>query len=300
MITHIKKASVMIADICGSTALYEQVGDVLAHKIIEKAFDSMVREIPAYQGTLINMVGDEILSIYPDAELALNCAAAMQNAVKNASFKNNKTLQVRIGVHYGDVILENGGAFGDTVNVTSRVAAIAWANQITTTEAVVSQLPAYLKEKTNKFMNADLKGKLNTYDIFLMNWEQNDATNTFFNNSLFSRTAPTTGKLSIFYKDQCITIDQQNKIVTLGRSEACDIVIHNNFASRQHGHCEWRYGKFILVDHSINGTYVSMGGNKVIRLLREEAILLNSGFISLGQNNFEDFNEVLEFHVTSQ
>ncbi|WP_174624647.1 adenylate/guanylate cyclase domain-containing protein [Candidatus Methylobacter favarea] len=292
-----KKLAVLIADICGSTALYENIGDGPARQLIEKGIATMVGEIAAYQGLLINTIGDQILCTFPHPEAALQAACAMQNAVKNSKFEEGHVLQIRIGLHYGDVILENNAAFGDTVNVTARVAAIARANQIMTTKAVFAALPPDLKEKTHQFMSADLKGKLNPYDIFLVVWEQDDLLTTCFNIPAPRRTQVNKDELALFYCGQFVRVNNERKMVTMGRGDNCDIIVHNNYASRQHVHCEWRFGKFFIVDHSINGTYIRFSDNTVISLIRQEMILQGSGAISLGHDNFDISTELVEFLI---
>lgn len=291
------KAAVLIADICGSTALYEHIGDILARQLIERAFESMVSEIPVYQGTLIDAVGDEILCTYANPELALNCACAMQKAIKKCAFEGNETLRIRIGVHYGDVFLRKGAVFGDIVNITARVAAIAKANQIMTTQAVFNELPPNLKEKTHKFMCTGLKGKSSPFDIFLVTWEPDDLSGTCYNTPLPNKLLETAYELSFFYNGQSVKVNKEKKIVTLGRSESCDIYVHSTYTSREHAYCEWRFGKLVLVDHSINGTFIRFNDGKEITLLREEVILYDSGTISLGRDNFEIDSELIEFHT---
>jgi adenylate cyclase len=298
MLKPMKKLAVLIADICGSTALYENIGDDPARQLIERGIATMVGEISAYQGSLINTIGDQIMCTFPNPEAALHAACAMQNAVKNSKFEDDYALQIRIGLHYGDVILENNAAFGDTVNVTARVAAIARANQIMTTQAVFNALPQDLKEKTHQFMSADLKGKLNPYDIFLVLWEQDDMLTTCFNIPVPRKTQVNTDELSLFYCGQFVRFNKEHKIVTIGRGDKCDIIVHNNYASRQHVHFELRFGKFFIVDHSINGTYIRFSDNNVISLIRQEMILQGSGAISLGHDNFEISSELVEFLIT--
>ncbi len=294
----IKKLAVLIADICSSTELYEKIGDDPARQRIEKGIATMIGEISAYQGMLVNAIGDQILCTFPNSELALLAACAMQNAVKSCTFDDNYKLQIRIGLHYGDVILGDEAAFGDAINVTARVAAIANANQIMTTQAVFNALPPAWKEKTFQFMSAGLKGKMNPYDIYFVLWEEDDMLATCFNTPAPRKTQANTDELSLFYCGQIFRVNQKHKIVTMGREDKCDIIIKNQYTSRRHLHCELRSDKFYIADHSINGTYVRFSEDKIIRLVREEMILQGSGVISLGHDNFEIPSELVEFLIT--
>lgn len=85
----------------------------------------------------------------------------------------------------------------------------------------------------------------------------------------------------------------------MGRGEICDIVVQNNFASRQHARIELRFGKFVLVDQSTNGTYTRSSDGNVARIAREEMILQGSGSISMGRPYTENPVDLIEFAITS-
>ena len=294
----IKKLAVLIGDICGSTALYENIGDNPARQIIEKGIATMIGPVSTYQGTLINAVGDQILCTFPSPEKALLAACSMQSAVRNFKFENDYRLQIRIGLHYGNVILQDDAAYGDAINVTSRVAAIANASQIMTTQAIYSALPPSLKEQTIPFLKAGLRGKLTTYDIYFVHWENDDVSSvTRFNVPNPLKEPVKTDELTLFYCGKTLKVNNHRKIVTIGRESKSDIVISNPYASRQHLHCELRAYKIYIVDHSINGTYIRFNENKVVHLLHEELNLQGSGAISLGHNNFDSPNNFIEFVI---
>ncbi|MFA5985276.1 MAG: adenylate/guanylate cyclase domain-containing protein [Methylococcaceae bacterium] len=293
-----KQIALLIADICGSTALYESIGDNPARLCIQKALATMVGEVTSYDGKLVNAIGDQIMCAFPDPKLALDAACAMQNAIKSCTYGAGYSLKIRIGVHYGEVILGDDVAFGDTVNVTARIAAIASANQITTSRAVYNALPKELKEKTLKFMQAHLKGKVNPFDIYLVLWEQEEGLATCFNIPP-SRALGNADELSLLYCGSSVKINKTNKVASVGRNHTCDIIVRSIYASRQHFRCEYRLGKFFLVDQSINGTYICLSDKTIITLVREEMILKGTGAISLGHNAFDTPTEVVEFSVLS-
>jgi class 3 adenylate cyclase len=169
---HSKKLAVLFADICGSTSLYDNLGDDLARHFTANCIKTMVGEIPSHKGTLIKTIGDEIMCTFPTPELALGAACAMQNAVKSSGENSKQPLSIRIGFHYGVVICEANDVFGDTVNVAARVAGVAKADQILTTSAVYEKLPVELKNQTRQFTNVNLKGKQEQCEIYWVVWKE--------------------------------------------------------------------------------------------------------------------------------
>ncbi len=294
---HIEKLAVLFADICGSTALYDSLGDDLARRLISRCISTMTSEIPVYQGTLIKTIGDEIMCTFPSAEAALHAACAMQRTVGNDRPMDGRQMHIRIGFHYGDVIIESGNIFGDTVNVAARVAAITRASQIMTTLAVVNALPPDLQGKTRQVMRAEFKGKQEQLDISIVVWEQDDMLSTRIGIPAFRKSPDNNNELILRYREQSLKVNKERRGVVLGRGEICDIILQNDFASRQHVRIELRFGKFVIADQSTNGTYIRFSDGNVVRIAREEIILQGSGSISLGQSYSENPGELVEFSI---
>jgi len=208
-------------------------------------------------------------------------------------------MHIRIGFNYGEVISESGDVFGDTVNVAARVAAITRASQIMTTQAAVSALPPDLREKTRQIMRAEFKGKQEHQDISIVIWEMDDMLSTRIGTPIFRKSPDNINEMTLRYREQPLKINKERRSVVLGRGDACDIIVMNGFASRQHMRIELRFGKFILADQSTNGTYIRFNDGNVVRLVREELILRGSGSISLGQPYSENPADLVEFSVAA-
>jgi class 3 adenylate cyclase len=297
---HTAKLAILFADICGSTKLYDQLGDELARRLVASCIACMVAELAANQGTLIKTIGDEIMCTFPSAEQGLWAASAMQCAVKKSTFEGGVALHIRIGFHYGEVICEEGDVFGDTVNVAARVAGAARANQIMTTQSVVNALPLKLQAQTHQIMSAEFKGKDEQYLIYLVSWgkEDEDEQNTsFLHAPVVRNNMSTANELVLRYGNKQLVVNKNCNSVIFGRADDCDVVVQNSYVSRQHARFEHRFGKFVVVDQSTNGTFIRPDNGSVIRITREEMILQGKGFISLGLDNFDDPSNLIEFSL---
>jgi adenylate cyclase len=288
--------AVLFADISGSTALYDKLGNELALQLVTRTLDILTREMELRQGKLIKTIGDEIMCIFPDATLAVEAARAMQSAIEQQRPGGAEhPIYVRIGLHYGEAILEGGDVFGDTVNIAARVTAITRARQIMTTQAVVIRLPEKLHAQTRPVMRTEFHGKMEATDVFQIAWEQEDTTRTRVGMSAFRKPAGTRNELVLRYHQQVITLNEQKKSIILGRGDDCDLVIRDNLASRQHARIEYNFGKFLLIDHSANGTYIRFSDNQVILVSHQQIVLHGAGTLSLGQPFSESPAEVIEY-----
>lgn len=299
MSQHVEKLAVMFADICGSTALYEELGDDTARRLISECITLLNNAITGRKGTLIKTIGDEVMCSFPTVEDAFHASCAMQNSIKNDRSSSSKPMYIRVGFHYGDVILEAGDVFGDTVNTAARVASITRAGQIMTTTAVGDVLPPELKEKTRHIMRTELKGKQEQIDIYIVIWEQDDMMSTRIIAPAIRKTANTNDELTLNYCGQSFKINRERRSIMLGRGDNCDIIVLNNLASRQHVRADWRGGKIVIIDQSSNGTYVRFDDGKVVQITREEMILHGKGSISLGHSYADNPTVLVEFSIAA-
>ncbi len=299
MSQRVEKLAILFADICGSTALYENLGDDLARKMIARCINTMTGSISVYQGTLLKTIGDEVMVIFPSAEAALHAACAMQVAVENDRPSDGTPLHIRIGFNYGEVIKESNDVFGNTVNVAARVATITRAGQILATRAVFNALPPALQNKMRQIMRAEFKGTQELHEIYQVICEREDTLKTRFGIPAYHQSPDNNDEMILRYRDQSLKVNKERREVALGRGETCDIVVQNDFASRLHTHIELRFGKFIIADQSINGTYIRFSDGNVVHLTREEIPLHGNGSISLGQSFAENPAEIVEFSLSS-
>ena len=95
-----------------------------------------------------------------------------------------------------------------------------------------------------------------------------------------------------------VSVDPDNRRCGMGRDKQCDIVILNRFSSRKHGRVEWRNGRFYFCDHSFNGTYIDFDDGTSTHICRDEIILSDSGYLSLGKPTHVDSDFVIRFKIS--
>ena len=299
MAQHLEKLAVLFADICGSTALYEKLGDDLARKTILRCINTMTGKISAYQGKLVKTIGDEIMVTFPSAEAAFHAACAMHSAVESDQPLNNIPLHIRVGFNFGEVIKEGDDVFGNTVNLAARVAAITRAGQIMSTQAVFDALPTELRNRMRQILRAEFKGKQEYHEVYQVICEQEDTMSTRFGMPAYRKPPDNDEEMLLRYRDQTFRINNEYNSAVLGRDETCDLVVQSDLASRLHINIELRFGKFTVADQSTNGTYIRFSDGSVVHITREEISLKGSGSISLGQSFSENPAEIVEFSISS-
>ena len=123
-------ATVMFVDIVKSTEKAAQVGDRQWQGILMHYFDLLRRELSKFQGREISTAGDGMLAIFDRPERAVRCACAVRDGVRSLG------LEVRVGLHTGEVQLAEGNAGGIAVHIGARVASQASPGEVVVSSTV--------------------------------------------------------------------------------------------------------------------------------------------------------------------
>ncbi len=277
---------VMFADVAGSTAMYENMGDDLARERISKALNALISITQRHKGMLVKTIGDEILVYFTDIDMAVYAAKAIQESMEDDRSPETIGVSIRIGMQYGSTILENDDIFGDTVNVAARVASMAKARQILCTQEIAFMVKnGELSNNMRPYDRLRVKGKNDHLDVYLYAWEEEGDITNMATASSFTNPAHHTQvkKLVLKYEGKSHTIAIKTDSYVLGRGKDCELIIKGDLISRHHSKIEHRRGKFIITDQSTNGTFVRTTEGQEIFLRREELTLFGSGHISLGK-----------------
>ncbi len=286
------EAAVLFADVSGSTKLYEIAGDAVAHAAIEKCVNVMRDKTVKAQGRVIKTIGDEVMASFPTADAAADAAIEMQSGIAELPLVGTTKIGIRIGFNFGPIVERDGDIFGDAVNLAARLSHVAAKDQIITARETVVRMSPMLKSATRAITTIQVKGKAEEIQVYELMWQQSEDMTTMATTKSIFRPKKTTLRLKVQGND--VVLDAERQAVELGRDAAADVVIKERMASRAHGKIERRLDKFVLTDHSANGTYVTVEGDREIILRREEFTLRGHGWIAFGQPR-AGASDVIEF-----
>ncbi|MCU0497187.1 MAG: adenylate/guanylate cyclase domain-containing protein [Anaerolineae bacterium] len=125
---NIQSLTFLFTDITGSTALYQQLGDVRAYNLVRDHFDVLFRAIDQNQGNVVKTIGDAVMAVFATPEQALKAALSVQKSIREFNAERtveNGRVLVKIGLHHGVTIAVNLNNtldyFGNTVNMAARI-----------------------------------------------------------------------------------------------------------------------------------------------------------------------------------
>jgi class 3 adenylate cyclase len=291
MPTASSELAVLFADVSGSTRLYESLGDERALATIGRCLRLVRDACDGYAGRVIKTIGDEAMAVFPAADNAAQAAAEMQARITSEPAIETHRLAIRVGFHFGPALLADGDVFGDSVNVAARLVAVAHGAQVITSAATASALSPWLRVRTRELTALTVKGKLRDMSVFELLWQDSADDLT----TLSTRIVTPMARLRVRHGEREIMLGEWQAQVTLGRDAQNDIIIADRLASRSHAHIERRRDRFVVVDHSSNGTFLTIDGEPEIQLRREEFILRGTGHISFGHAHAKDPSETVLF-----
>ncbi|HEV2310100.1 MAG TPA: adenylate/guanylate cyclase domain-containing protein [Acidimicrobiia bacterium] len=123
-------ATILFTDIVGSTRQAARVGDTRWRSLLEQHHDLVAAIVEGFRGRLIKSTGDGTLSVFDGPARAVQCACAVRD---ESSVLN---LQIRAGVHTGEIERMGDDIGGIAVHIGARVAGLAEADEVLTSSAV--------------------------------------------------------------------------------------------------------------------------------------------------------------------
>ncbi|HST30630.1 MAG TPA: adenylate/guanylate cyclase domain-containing protein [Chthoniobacterales bacterium] len=170
-----KLAAIMFTDMVGYSAL-SQRDDKLALELLEE-HRKLLREIfPRFHGSEIKTIGDAFLVEFNSALEAAQCAIEIQRALakRNADAPADRQIELKIGIHIGDVVHRGGDVYGDGVNIASRIEPLAGAGGICVSMDVERQIRNAVETRFEKLAPTELKNISVPMELFriVLPWER--------------------------------------------------------------------------------------------------------------------------------
>jgi class 3 adenylate cyclase len=168
--------TLMFTDIVGSSALAEERGNEFAMKVVRVHNMIVKSTISHYGGQYIKHTGDGILAAYDDAQMAVKSAAVIQRCVRehNTEFPD-LPLSLRVGLNGGETISEGDDVFGSSVNLASRVCALAGAGEVFCTGIIRNRAKAVKIRFSDRGEHA-VKGYKDPIPVYEVLWDEGQAT----------------------------------------------------------------------------------------------------------------------------
>jgi class 3 adenylate cyclase len=272
--------TVLFADICRSTVLFEKLGDQEALSLIMKALELAGQIVTRQNGTIIGTIGDEIMCTFDKPEDALITARQIHKMMQTDPSMQANQLAMRIGINSGTVVSLSNSVYGDTVNIAARLAQQAKANQSLVSSNTIASIDEMLRDQIRHIGQLNLRGKAGALEVheLLETDTEEEITEVASNEELATRSFLMTAR----YRTREMRFDPMLVRFLFGRGQDCDQTVDHPTISREHAEFLYRNGQFLLRDFSTNGTCVVQGDQQE-QIHRSTIELKGHGQIYLGR-----------------
>ena len=276
-------ATVVFADLVGSTGIFERLGDATAGRFVTQLTSALSKTFEQHSGRVVKLLGDGLFVIFPAEADALQACIAIQSRLQDKPVHAaGSPVQMQMGIESGEVVEIEGDCYGDAVNSAARLADLAGAEQILTTQRVRDALGAAQQSQLRGLGPMYLRGRSAVTEVFRVDWQvDRDADTTVMGGSMFKGARD--GLLELSAAGRTMRLEPRGEKLTLGRAATASLSINDSRVSRVHATVEWRGGHFVLGDASSFGTWVYLGNQaEAVVLRRTECYLVGQGEIALG------------------
>jgi len=305
--TEIVERTVLFADLRGSTAMYETLGNTDATAVVTQSVALLAQIVALHEGRVVKTLGDGLMAMFVSATDAAVAADEMHESLERIGAPGDGGLNPRarlvplhlqVGLARGEVIEMSGDVFGDAVNVAARLIDHAGDNETLVTSNVLDALGEVEQSRFRSLDRMQLRGRVEPVHVYLLESTRRfgDTAATAFGD--ISPSAPEPEGIRLIWLDQNRIYAGTSLPVVLGRSPQATYIIDDTRVSRSHARIVWHGGTFQLTDLSYNGTYVRFDHDpEVISLRRGSCTLHGSGLIGLGASPTDPASASVRFEI---
>ncbi len=277
----------------------------------------------SFRGRVISVDAMRIMACFPDTDDACMAAIAMQRKLQG-----DTDHAARIGLHSGLCLVQGSRIFGEVVDTAEALLTLAGENEIVLSDAVFGDAQASVTDGAMPVENSDDQA------LYMLPWKEPGQKSVGIPAEpappppppvLQEKIAdiddpdiapaggipaqdvvmepayvllPDDPVLVLYGVDSDIDIASNSGIFCVGRDASLnDWAFAKPIVSRRHFSIDYRDGNYVLLDCSTNGTYVTLEGQREMRLKHDELVLQGSGVISLAVAAGVDPELVIRFDL---
>ena len=303
--TRISDRTVLFADLRGSTALYETLGNAEATSVVTHCVNALAGPVNGNSGHVVKTLGDGLMAVFEVAAPAVQAAQQMHDLLEGMVSRGSERgassglrgLRLQVGLARGEVVEMGGDCFGDAVNVAARLLDHAGDNE---TLITVDVLQGLALEQRTRFRSLDrlaLRGRAEPVQVHVMGGRRGNPGDMAVTQFGDVGVVQEPDGLRLMWAGQHLVFASAQMPVVLGRSPQAAFCVDDSRVSRSHARVDWHSGSFQLADLSYNGTYVRFNDGEIVSLRRGACTLHGSGSIGLGGSPSDAASACVSFDV---
>jgi len=287
--------SVIFADLTGSTAVFEALGNERATFAVTRLTDLMAQACESHHGRVIKTLGDGVLAVFEREPDAVEAMVELQREHRKrvAQWPPRLVMQIKVGMASGEIVLVDGDCYGEAVNLAARLCELAAPGEIWASQSLGDAGAPGSGVRIRPLGAMSIRGMAESREVCQVDWDSVDTTDLLTLPAALDDLAPVAdsvgAQIKLCWLDVQAAFHSSELPIHLGRLSDAEFAVNDPRVSRRHARIDWVDSHFVLTDLSSYGTWVRFpGGSSEVALRRSACILLEQGEISLGAP-FTDF-----------
>lgn len=296
MKTNEQPLSVLYASITGGARLPRYSGRTDALYAVDRCERRIRRAVERHGGALIERANGEVMAFFNDGADALQSAIDLQHRVADLPAYAGVPMAVRVGICSGHQSTEARYFPEEGANPAASLAEIADPAHILLSIPRREKSFPWSQLAAASVPDLALNCGKRALGIFQVDWQKHDP---LVLKTALVQLGNAGAQLRVRYKGRDLVLDSSRPGLTIGRQIGCDLTLRNTLCSRLHGTIERRLDRFVYVDRSTNGTYVTLEDQIEFFVRKKELLLFGHGQLSLGAPSSTKGVEIVYFQGSS-
>ena len=308
--TEIRDRTVLFADLRGSTALFETLGNAAATALVTQTVATIGQAVSDGNGRIVKTLGDGLMAVFDSPRDGIKAAIRMHELLARSILRGRqfdttaqasslRALRMQIALARGEVVDMAGDCFGDAVNVAARLLDHAGDNETLITTEVLGGLTPMVKARFRSLDLIAVRGRVEPVHVLVLD-QTHDGQHGDMAATQFGEMVPAVEPdgIRLTWLDLDRVFDVNSMPIVLGRSVQATHCITDGRVSRLHARIDWHAGTFSVTDLSYNGTFVRFGSaGDILSLKRGSCTLHGTGSIGLGSPPSDIASPTVRFEV---
>ena len=274
--------TVLFADLRGSTALYQQLGNAAAAAVVTAAVQGLSNSARSQAGRVVKTLGDGLIVLFDGTPAAVQAALVMQEALAKAvealsvirTSARAEAIRLHVALEHGEVIEQGEDCYGDAVNVAARLLDHSGDEEVLITAQALQRLDEPLRRRFRSLDVLALRGRTQPIAVYACaHGALMDGATTWYEES--DDPAEPDG-IHRWSPRRDMVLGLKGLPVVVGRGPHAQFPVEDAKASRTHARLEWRGSCIHLTDLRYNDTHVRFSDGELVNLGRS-SILHSSG-----------------------
>lgn len=291
-----RSLSVLCADVAGGSRLSRDAEGSDALYALGCCERRIRRAVEKHGGNLVDRAGGKMMAYFSDSVGALQSAIEMQRRVADLPPYGGLPLAVRVGICSGHQGKEARYFPSEGANPAASLSEIASPAHILLSIPKRVKLFPWSQLAPDSVPGLALSCGNRQLGVFHVAWQGHSPEAL---QMALAQLGNGIDQLTVSHNGVDMLLDGNRPALTIGRQLDCDVVLRDTRSSRVHGTIERRLDRFVFVDRSTNGTFVTLEDQIEFFVHRKELVLFGHGQLSLGAPSSAKGVELLRFQTSS-